>query len=310
MSDFDHLDLDGRLLQLLLAVQETGSVTAAAQRLGVTQSAVSHGLDKLRAITGDALFVKSGRGIVATDRADALAQQARDLLQRLRGFATASRFDPALLDATVTLAANDLQSHLLLPTLLQRLRAQAPGLRLRVISSGVPSAELLRDEGCALAISPRPPEAGDVMQKRLFADCYRVFFDASQRSAPRDLPDYLAADHISVRYESGRMLDVDQWLLAQGLQRRLIVTVPGFSGIAPFLRGSRLLATLPSLLSVELLRGLNSAALPLASPEMPMYLLWHRRHHADAMHQWLRAELEAVVAERLRLPNSDLHPRA
>ena len=73
MSKFDWSDLDARLLQLLVAVVEVGSITGAAQRLGVTQSAVSHLLDKLRAITGDPLFVKSGRGIVATARAEALA---------------------------------------------------------------------------------------------------------------------------------------------------------------------------------------------------------------------------------------------
>ena len=73
MSKPDHSDIDGRLLQVLLAVFEEQSVTRAAQRLDVTQSAVSHQLDKLRAIVGDALFVKSGRGIVATARAEALA---------------------------------------------------------------------------------------------------------------------------------------------------------------------------------------------------------------------------------------------
>eukprot|EP01034_Spumella_vulgaris_P023529 gene23529-29753_t len=73
MSKFDGSQLDGHLLQLLLAVLETGSITAAAERLGVTQSAVSHLLDKLRAITGDPLFVKRGRGIVPTARAEALA---------------------------------------------------------------------------------------------------------------------------------------------------------------------------------------------------------------------------------------------
>ena len=76
MSHFDWLDLDARLLRLLVAVVDTGSVTAAAQRLGMSQSAVSHLLEKLRDITGDALFTKSGRGIVATARALTLAERA------------------------------------------------------------------------------------------------------------------------------------------------------------------------------------------------------------------------------------------
>ena len=95
MSRFDHSDLDGHLLELLLAVHEEQSITRAALRLGVTQSAVSHLLDKLRAIVGDPLFVRAGRGIVATARADTLAQRARLLLEDLRGFVTAGGFDPA-----------------------------------------------------------------------------------------------------------------------------------------------------------------------------------------------------------------------
>ena len=76
MNDFDWYALDARLLRLLVAVAQTGSVTAAAQRLGVTQSAVSHQLDRLRAIVGDPLFVKSGRGIVATASTEASSRQS------------------------------------------------------------------------------------------------------------------------------------------------------------------------------------------------------------------------------------------
>src|SRR3989338_7293136 len=94
MNESDGSGLDARLLQLLLTVLDTGSVTAAAQRLGVTQSAVSHGLDRLRAITGDPLFVKAGRGIVATARAEALALPARELLGALERFARLGSFDP------------------------------------------------------------------------------------------------------------------------------------------------------------------------------------------------------------------------
>ncbi len=113
MSQPDHLDLDGRLLQLLVTVLDTGSVTAAAQRLGVTQSAVSHGLERLRAIVGDALFVKAGRGIAPTERARALGIQARELLAGLQRLAEPERFDPASLRGEITIAANDLQCHLL-----------------------------------------------------------------------------------------------------------------------------------------------------------------------------------------------------
>ena len=305
MRKFDYSDLDGRLLQLLLAVLEAGSVTGAAQRLGVTQSAVSHLLDKLRSITGDPLFVKSGRGIVATARAEALAAQARELLSGMARFAMSGEFDPARWQTTFTVAANDFQRDVLLPPLMARLRRQAPGVALRVIPSGIPSLEMLRNEQCQLAISPRPPDGADILQKRLFEDDYRVFYDAAMRAAPASRADYLAAEHITVLYEPKRALDLDQWLAAHGVQRKFRIMVPGFAGLPAFIHGSELLATVPGLLQSELLRGLASAKVPLPCPRMPMYMIWHMRHQHDAAHRWLRGELETVAAAIAAFPGAD-----
>ena len=299
MSKFDHLDLDGHLLRLLLAVVEAGSVTGAAQRLGVTQSAVSHLLDKLRAITGDPLFVKSGRGIVATARAEELAAEARALLRQLQHFAHSGDFDPARWLTTFTIAANDFQRDLLLPALAARLRLSAPGVALRIIPSAIPRLDMLRNDECQLVISPRPPDGADIVQKRLFEDQYRVFYDASVRAAPRDEADYLAADHATVVYEPRRSLDLDQHLAAKGLQRRFTVMVPTFSALPAFLRGTPLLATVPGLLVRQTFTGLASCAPPVTCPTMPMYAIWHARYQQDAAHRWLRAQLEAVVAPAL-----------
>jgi DNA-binding transcriptional LysR family regulator len=94
---------------------ETGSITAAAVRLGVTQSAVSNLVAKLRAVIGDDLFVKAGRGIVATTRAHRLAGRARDLLRELARFAAFEGFDSARWRTLFIIAANDLQREALLP---------------------------------------------------------------------------------------------------------------------------------------------------------------------------------------------------
>lgn len=295
MSKFDHLDLDGHLFQVMLAVVESGSVTGAAQRLGVTQSAVSHLLDKLRAITGDPLFVKNGRGIAPTARAEALAADARDLLRQLQHFARGGDFDPLRWQATVTIAANDFQRDLLLPTLAARLRTEAPGVTLRVIPSTIPRLEMLRDDDCQLVISPRPPDGTDIVQKRLFEDGYRVFYDPAVRAPPRGAADYLGADHATVVYEPRRSLDLDQHLAAQGLQRRFSVMVPSFSALPAFLRGTHLLATVPSLLAHQTFTGLASCAPPVPCPSLPVYALWHVRYQQDAAHRWLRNELEAVT---------------
>lgn len=295
MSKFDHLDLDGHLLQVLLAVLDSGSVTGAAQRLGVTQSAVSHLLDKLRAITGDPLFVKSGRGIAPTARAAALAAEARALLRQLEHFARGSDFDPAGWQGTITVAANDFQRDLLLPALAARLRMQAPGLVLRVIPSTIPRLEMLRNDDCQLVISPRPPDGSDIVQKRLFDDTYHVFYDPTVRAAPHDLAEYLGAEHATVVYEPPRGLDLDQHLAEQGVMRRFTVMVPSFSALPVFLRGTRLLATVPGLLAQQTFTGLASCPPPLSCPTLPMYAIWHVRYQQDAAHRWLRAELASVV---------------
>jgi DNA-binding transcriptional LysR family regulator len=299
MSQFDHLDLDGHLLQLLLAVIDEGSITRAAQRLDVTQSAVSHLLDKLRAIVGDPLFVKSGRGIVPTAHAQVLAVRARTLLDQMRGFSHAAGFDPARLTATLTIAANELQRDLLLPAFLRYVRAQAPGFGLRVIPSGAPAPEMLRDEQCQLLITPRPPEGSDILQKRLFEDRYRLFYDAAQREPPRTAADYLAAEHVTVVHEPRRRLAIDEALMERGVHRRFVAEVPGFAGLPPFLRGSSLIATLPSLLRAHLMQGFAMAPVPVACPAMSMYMVWHLRHQADPVHRWLRQNLEMVVAPAL-----------
>lgn len=299
MSHFDHSHLDGKLLQLLVAVVEEGSITRAAQRLGVTQSAVSHLIGKLRTIVGDPLVVKSGRGIVATVRAEALAVQARALLEEMRRFATSEDFDPAHLRTTFTIAANDFQRDLLLPPLLRHLRECAPGVALRIVASGVPSADMLRDGHCDLIISPRPPDAGDVLQKRLFSDSYRVFFDASQRGAPTTLEEYLAAEHVTVVYEPRRALDIDQELAARGVVRRFVAMVPNFSGLPAFLRGTGRLATAPGMLRSAAMHDLDDCALPLECATLPMYMIWHLRYRHDPVHCWLRAELESTVAPAL-----------
>ena len=295
MNHFDWSDLDARLLQLLVAVVEAGSVTGAAQSLGVTQSAVSHQLDKLRAITDDTLFVKSGRGIVATARAQALAKEARELLGQLERFARSGDFDPARWHTTFTIAANDLQRDTLLPALARRLNEQAPGVVLRVIPSNIPTLDMLRHDQCQLVISPRPPEGSDIFQKRLFEDRYRVFYDAQVREAPRTKAEYLAAEHVTVVYEPQRALDLGNELARRGVPRRFTVLVPGFAGLPPFIRGSRRLATAPGLLQMHLMQGLASAKVPVPCPTLPMYMIWHRRHQDDAAHRWLRGQLVALA---------------
>lgn len=291
------LEIDGRMLRTFLAVLETGSVTAAADRLGLTQSAVSHALERLREVLGEALFVKSGRGIAATSRAEALAAPARRLLEDLERLGRPARFAPGDTELVLTVAANDFQRDLLLPAYQRRLTARLKSLRLIVIPSRAPTAQMLREGRCDLIITPRPPEGADILQRRLLVDHFVCFFDREERVAPATVEDYLAARHVTVAYEDGRRLEFDELLEARGLARIVGVAVPNFGGIAAFLRGTDMLASLPSLLRTGPLSGFGIAPLPLSVPDVSMYAVWHLRHQDDPMHVWLRAQLEEVARE-------------
>jgi DNA-binding transcriptional LysR family regulator len=125
------------------------------------------------------------------------------------------------------------------------------------------------------------------------------FTTPANARAPRTPVEYLAAEHVTVVYEPHRRLDIDQWLADRGRARRFVAAVPSFAGVPAFIQGSTRLTTLPSLLRAQLLRGLALAPVPLPCPPMPMYLIWHLRHQADPLHQWLREQVQAVVPEVL-----------
>ncbi len=300
MSKLDYLDLDTRQLQLLVAVHEEGSVTKAAARLGVTQSAVSHQLDRLRLILKDPLFVKSGRGIAPTSRANDLARRAVGLLEDIKAFAAPDALDLARLNETLVIAANDLQAGLLLPGLLHRLRRAAPGLSLRIIAADIPDANMLRDGRCRMIVSPRPPDATDIKQRMLFDGDYAVFYDASVRQAPERAQDYLDADHVTVLYEPSRRLEVDRFLGDQGIVRNFAVRTPNFSGIPDFLRDSDMLATLPRVLKRTVMREFAVADAPFPGPPFSMYAIWHLRDDADPLMDWVKSELVHVASEMSR----------
>ena len=296
MNSIDTFNLDIRSLSTFIAVLDEGSVSRAAVRLGVSQSAVSHTLDRLRQALGDPLFVKSGRGIVSTRYAVQAAPHIRQILDDLHSLSSGPPFTPASAEFTFTIAANDYQRDLLLPGLLSVLRRDAPGIRLQVIPSGIPTAEMLRKDLCDLIISPHAPEATDIMQRGLMADRMVVFYDPDHRQAPDSLADYLKADHIGILFGTGEKTALEDSLSARGLTRRTVVTVANFSGLSGFLRGTDMLATAPKRMSEHLLRDFATAPLPFEYKPFTMLMLWHKRNQNDPAHRWIRNHVNGVAA--------------
>lgn len=134
------------------------------------------------------------------------------------------------------------------------------------------------------------------------SDRYVCYFDAAMRQAPRSAEDYLQARHVTVVYSDNERLQFDKRLEAAGHRRVVAVSVPNFSGVPAFLRGSTMLASMPSLLREGLMRDFAQAAIPLPEVarqgigDLPMYMAWHRRAQDDPAHIWLRAQVERAAA--------------
>ena len=297
MKDFDYLGLDARSLRVFVTVLETGSVSQAAAKLGVTQSAVSHTLDKLRRQLGDPLFVRAGRSIAPTPRALELDAPVRKVLDGLRALTVHSTFEPAAAALRYTIAANDFQRDLLLPALYRRVHSQVKSIAMDVIPSGMPQPDLLNRGGCDLLVTPHPPQGSDIFQQRLLSDRQVCFYDPNRRRPPLSPDDYFEAAHITLLFGAGEQTGLDQRLDARGAQRHIAVTVSNFSGIPAFLRGTNLVATGPSLLSIGFLSDFAWAQAPIDTGEFSMYMVWHRRDHLDPAHVWFRNELRAVAGD-------------
>jgi DNA-binding transcriptional LysR family regulator len=150
-------------------------------------------------------------------------------------------------------------------------------------------------------ITPLPPSGIDIVQKLLLQDHYVCYYDAAVRRPPTTRAAWLAARHITVVYTDNERLDFDRRLAAGGIRRDIAVAVPSFNGVPAFLKGSHMLASMPSRLASHLMHDFKQARIPLESnarglAELPMYMVWHRRFQKDPAHMWLREQLEATVA--------------
>ncbi len=290
------MDVDWRLLRTFLTVLEEQSVTRAAIRLELTQSAVSHALNKLRKILRDPLFVRAGRRITPTDRALALREPVQAILDSIKSLADEREFDPAAEPLEFTIAANDVTRDLIFPRLRQNAGKQGVDLKLTFLPSGVPDASILREARCQLMVTPLPPDGADIIQQKLFQSEMVCFFDSDIRKAPHDWEEFRADDHIEVRFGAGRtsmsvLKNVDHSKL-----RAPRVSVSNFGALASFLKGSNLLATEISLMSLGPLKELSHASLPFTSEAISVYMVWHRRDSNDPAHRWLRESVREVIS--------------
>ncbi len=311
MSGFDL-----NLLKILDALLREGSTVRAADRVGLSQPAVSAALGRLRHALNDPLFVRQGKGLVPTDYARQISVSLRQTLDGIEALLNGRQaFDPATASQSFRLSGSDFFAEMLLPDLALYMAEHAPGIRVQLIDLVPQSyvATLERDTvDLALVPATNLPDWADSRPvfHASFCVAARRGHDALKQAGiltgmviPLDL--FCDLDHVLFSPEGNLQAMGDAALAAVGRERRVAMTLPVFSGVARAISKSDLIGLLPTSLANRLAPTLGLAVYkaPMPLPVALMRMIWHRRSSANPAHCWLRD----VIATML-LPLNVGHP--
>jgi len=310
--------IDLNLLVSFDALAREQNVTRAAERVGVTQSAMSHALRRLRELLDDPLLVRGRSGMVLTARAEALVLPLRSGLVSVdRALVRTERFDPRTARRRFRLATPELFDFLAVPLLLETIRTEAPGVDLIVTPLGARLSDALETGELDLCVAPRvddfpggSPEldGSGLVRRVLFRDDFSCFCRGdhpalgekrTRRGAKPGAPErlsletYAALSHVLVSPGGEGPGLVDELLAKQGLRRRVALRIPHFFSALSIVEKSDLILTAPTSLGLLLSSRSKVVALPapLRLPEHAIQLLWHERFSNEPGHAWLREVL-------------------
>lgn len=296
-------DADLNLLTALDALLAEGSVAAAARRLGLSASAMSRTLARLRAATGDPLLVRAGRGMVPTPHAAELRERvqalSRDVLAVLRP--VASGLDLATLKRTFTLRSNDGFVEVFAARLVAAVAAQAPHVRLHFLPKPDKNVRALREGAIDLEIGVLGESGPEIRVQALFRDHFvGVVREDHPLLHEGDItPErYAACRHVVTSRRGLVRGPVDEALAALGLARTVAAVVPGFRAALAVASASDLVALVTrSFFQAGSSTALRSFALPVATHPITISQMWHPRLQADAAHRWLRGLVLATCGQ-------------
>lgn len=290
---------DLNLLVVLDALLELGSVTAAARRLGVTQSAASRALTRLRELFGDPLFVRRGRGVAPTRLAQQLASPLRQRLLELDALiGDRGVFDPATSRRRFRIVAFDYPQVALLAPLARHLVTAAPGIDLEIRHPTRTNDEKLERGDVDLLLAPRHAAGAGIVWSSLYSDVYVCVLAATNRThltAER----FAAMSHVLVapREEPGAVVDEVLARLRRP-PRRVAVLAPTFLVLPQLLVDTPYVATVPARLADAYCRTfpLRAVPPPVPIPGFTIHQAWHEVHRHDAGHRWLRQQVARIAA--------------
>lgn len=296
----DHLrSIDLNLLVVLAALLEERHATRAARRLGLTQSAVSRALQRLRDQLGDPLFVRAPGGLAATARAEELAPALRRLLEDAEVLVQPATFDPLTARREFSIGMADLAEPWLVPRLAAAVAQEAPLVDLASSSDSRPLEEGLEAGRFDLVVNPTVSTQTLRRQALLSEDFVCLLRQGHPAlDKPWTAARYAALGHVLVAPRGTPGGVVDRALGDRGLARRVAVRVGSFGAAPEVVAATDLVTTLPRSIALDATTRLDLVVKdpPLPVPGFTLYAIWRERHHADPGHAWLRQRIAAIAA--------------
>jgi DNA-binding transcriptional LysR family regulator len=295
----DHKDgrlgFDLNLIVALDALLRERSVSGAGRRLGLSQPAMSRALARLRELCSDGLLVRSGREMLLTPRAEAIAPRVRDLLRSAGSILDEGHFNPALTRRTYTVAASDYTERILLIPSLVRLREQAP-LASFVVRPAVTAEAAHAERGTVdVGIAPFPGPGVGLVRKLAWSDKYVVI---GRRGGPVgrsgfNLTTYLEMEHVTVSPDGFGASAIDEVFAARAATRKVAYRAFTFSSALDVVASTDLICALPYMLlqSSGNADRFATSPFPVSVSNLNVYLIWHERFAADRGTMWLVREL-------------------
>ncbi|SDH34011.1 DNA-binding transcriptional regulator, LysR family [Paraburkholderia steynii] len=296
----DQPDLNALYVIEALALER--SVSRAADRLGLTQPAVSHALARLRESFQDDLFVRAGAVMAPTPVGEKVIDGVQRALAVIRqDIWQAKSFDAATTTRTFSVCLSDMGVIVLLPRLLAALHAQAPNATLRPIQ--VPSVELasaLQDGEVDLAIGYLGRLGENLHQQSLFRRSLVGIIAGSgtRKTVKMSLERFVASRHVVSATLAITNQLLEKELRRQGMKLRIGVDVPYLLAVPGIVANSDYIAVVPEELAAlfSRLAAVDVFTLPIPLEDLTVQQFWHARYHNDAGHRWFRA----LVASTLR----------
>lgn len=298
---YDHLRrLDLNLLTILYVLLDERSVSRAANRLALTQPAVSRALQRLRDQFGDLILVRVGRTMLPTAFAEALIEPLATTLQHVAILTKPRLFDPASAQRRYRIATSDAATESVILPLLRRLQTTAPGISFSISPMTADVLNQARDgEFDFILDSYSSPLAGFRIEQ-LFHDRFVCIARKDHPSIKTKLSRayYEAATHIQVAGTAASLIVLENALAELGMARQVVIELPNFLAALAIVAQTDHLLTIPSGPARRTQRQASIAIFELPFPirSFPLSLLWHQRADSDQGHRWLRREISSLFA--------------